>query len=195
MKSFRIVSFFLLVWSMMVSAGQETVKSDSTKQLGIGQDAPTFALPDIEGTTHFLRDYCGDTLRKPWKNKTKYVIVISFFASWCQPCKKEIPILHEIAASFKDQPVKFFLVNEQDKKEEVVTIIKKENYTLPLLLDLYGVCAKNYNLVNETGSIALPRLVVLDKKGKVQLINKGFSGNEDDFKKNLSDLVARLATE
>jgi thiol-disulfide isomerase/thioredoxin len=186
---------YLLVWNLTVSAGQSPAPSDSVKQLEIGQEAPTFALPDMAGATHFLRDYCGDSLRKPWKNKTRHVMVISFFASWCQPCKKEIPILHEIAGAFKDQPVKFFLINEQDKKEEVENILRKEKYTLPLLLDLYGVCAKNYNLVNETGSIALPRLVVLDKKGKVQLLNKGFSGNEDDFKKNFSELVAKLAAD
>jgi len=47
--------------------------------LCIGCEAPTFSLPSLDQDYVSLRDFCGDELRKPWINKTKHVVIISFF--------------------------------------------------------------------------------------------------------------------
>ena len=84
-----------------------------------GEEAPLFSLPDVSNQYIALRDLCGEKLRKPWKNKVKHVVVLSFFASWCKPCIAELPHLQKIQNQFKDQPVKFFLINVGEDKIKI----------------------------------------------------------------------------
>ena len=87
-----------------------------SKPLIVDEKAPTFYLKTIDGKDFYLRDFCGK-LRQPWKNKTQHVLVISFFATWCLPCMKEIPELERIADKYKDENVKVLLVDVKEKKE------------------------------------------------------------------------------
>ena len=97
-----------------------------------GEEAPLFSLPDVSNQYIALRDLCGEKLRKPWKNKVKHVVVLSFFASWCKPCIAELPHLQKIQNQFKDQPVKFFLINVGEDKIKIeefkLTAVPKENF-------------------------------------------------------------------
>ena len=68
--------------------------------LKIGDPAPLFVLKSLDDDRVFLRDYCGE-LRQPWKNKTKHVVLVSFFATWCKPCHKEIYELQETIKKYK----------------------------------------------------------------------------------------------
>jgi thiol-disulfide isomerase/thioredoxin len=74
----RSILLFLLLF---VLNSQVVISSDM-----IGKEAPLFSLPDLNNEYVALRDLCGEKLRKPWKNKTKHVVVLSFFATWCKPC-------------------------------------------------------------------------------------------------------------
>ena len=87
---------------------EESAKVDS---LRVGCEAPVFSLPDAENNYVFLRDLCGKKLRKPWIKKEKQVVVLSFFATWCAPCQKEIPYLMQIQEQYKSQKVKVFLID------------------------------------------------------------------------------------
>jgi len=81
------------------------------KALVVGDEAPRFVLKDLSGEYVYLRDYTGKKLRQPWKQREKHVVVLSFFATWCLPCKIELPILDEIAARFIDEPLMIYLVD------------------------------------------------------------------------------------
>ncbi|HHJ53802.1 MAG TPA: TlpA family protein disulfide reductase [Caldithrix abyssi] len=150
-----------------------------------GTPAPPFSLQSLDGNYIFLRDFTGQKLRKPWLNKTKHVVVLSFFATWCVPCQKEIPQLMKIADMFKDQPVKFFLIDVGEKKSKVQPFIQKKGYTIPVLLDVYQVVSEKY------GAHTLPRLVVIDKNGTVQYYHKGFE-NKPDFIPEMKKLIEGL---
>ena len=88
--------------------------------LKAGDLAPMFVMRDIvTGEAVYLRDYTGKELRNDGKkNKIRHAVVLSFWATWCQPCKEEIPQLAKVALGFKGMPVKFFLVNTLDRVSE-----------------------------------------------------------------------------
>ena len=150
-----------------------------------GTEAPTFSLPDMNQNYVSLRDFCGEKLRKPWKNKVKNVVVLSFFATWCKPCMAEIPHLEKIRQEFNDQPVKFFLVDVGEEREKVLEFIEKKGINLEILLDRYQKTADNYD------ALTLPRLVVIDKEGIVQKEQKGFS-DAAAFESEMRTLLAEL---
>jgi thiol-disulfide isomerase/thioredoxin len=145
-------------------------QSDEVK---VGKEAPSFSLPTLQQEYIYLRDFCGDTLRKPWINKTKYVIVISFFASWCEPCLKEIPHLQELEKEFSGKEIKFFLIDVGEEKEKVEQLLKTNPIKLPILLDRYSKIAEKYD------ALTLPRLFVIDKLGLIRRQQKGFVSEED----------------
>ena len=148
--------------------------TDSTLNiLKAGSDAPNFYLKDVQDNDMFLRDYCGAELRQPWKNKTKHVVILSFFATWCTPCQIEIPYLEDIQTKYVDQPVKFFLIDVGEKKPEVESFIEQKGYKLPVLLDIYKMVTVNKYKVS-----SIPQLVVISKEGKVVLIKNGFKDKE-----------------
>ena len=71
MRKLLILMLVLLVSSAIGQVEEVSIKS--------GMQAPTFSLPDMDQNYISLRDFCGEKLRKPWKNKTKHVVVLSFF--------------------------------------------------------------------------------------------------------------------
>jgi len=184
-KSWRLAAALLLIllFSRGIHAGTNKVDS-----LAVGSKAPGFTLPDLNNNYVFLRDFCGEKLRKPWKNKIKHAVVISFFATWCVPCQKEIPHLMKVQDKFKDQPVKFFLIDVGEKFEKVSPFVKKNGYTIPVLLDQYQVTKEKY------GAHTLPRLVVLDKNGFVRLYKTGFDESAP-FENDMTVLLEKLLRE
>lgn len=155
-------------------------------QLKLGDDAPTFFTKTLNNKSFFL----SDTLKR--NNRP---IVLSFFATWCIPCRKEIPVLDSIRTKYTD--IDFYLVNvsglSQGKKilkEDPVLVkemVKSLGTSMPVLMDKYGNAAKKYD------ALILPRLVVIDNKGKIAYAHTGYQeGDEkklinilDEFKKQV----------
>lgn len=178
MKFFSVI--ILLIFIVLPLAAQETESS-----LKAGDEAPVFSLPDMNNNYVFLRDFSGESLRKPWKNKTKYVVVVSFFATWCAPCKKEIPFLEKLQTEYAGKDIKFFLVDVGEEREKISEFIEKNPMQLNVLYDRYQQTAEKY------GAKSLPRLIVIDKNGKISLIKKGFNDGES-FLLEMRTLIDKL---
>ncbi len=165
----------------VAGAGRDSLKA--------GMEAPTFVMRDLVSDEPFyLRDFTGKVLRENWKKKERHVVVLSFWATWCQPCRIEIPILTKLAAEFKDKPVKFFLVNtmEETTEDSVRIAYKSRGYTLPSLIDPSNRYQSVYTVRG------LPMLVVVDKFGMVRKVNRGY---HEKFDIELRDLIAELLKE
>ncbi len=178
---------FLASGPQKVRSGQTPGRPDSLKP---GDPAPMFVMRDVvTGDPVYLRDYTGTTLREAGnKNKERQVVVLSFWATWCQPCKQEIPRLTKVAADFKGKPVKFFLVDAQEQASEdsVKTVLASRGYTLQCLIDASGRFAEKYTVYS------LPVLVVIDKYGVVKKVNRGYHENfETDLARLLNTLVSQ----
>ena len=151
-------------------------------ELKVGDEAPTFFVRDLTEKNFFL----SDTL------KLKKPTVLSFFATWCVPCRAEMPELDTLSQSYKD--INFYLVNVsgltqgkskmKEDPEKVKMMVDKLGVSLQVLMDKYGKVAEKY------GVKSLPRLVVIDQKGKVHYIHDGYApGDENKLKEVLDKLT------
>ncbi len=184
MKSVILIMILSLTFTI---AGQtiQTVENSKTNGPGIGKEAPTFSLPDLKQQYVALRDFCGPKLNKPWINKTKQVVVLSFFATWCKPCLQEIPHLEKIENNFTGQSVKFLLVDVGEEEAKIKEFLNLNSIELNILLDRYSKIAEKYD------ALTLPRLYVIDKEGIVRKEQKGFS-DPDRFEEELTRLLEEL---
>ena len=156
--------------------------SSTFAELKVGDEAPTFFVRDLTEKNFFL----SDTL------KLGRPIVLSFFATWCGPCRLEMPQLDTLSNSYKN--INFYLVDVsgltqgkakmKEDPEKVKMMVDKLGVNLKVLMDKYGKVAEKY------GVKSLPRLVVIDKKSKVHYIHDGYApGDENKLKEVLDKLT------
>lgn len=119
-----------------------------TKQKG---DYKDFTVTDVNGKEVKLSDFIG----KP--------IVINFWASWCGPCRSELPAFDKVAKENGGQ-VHFLMVNllSGETETKVKEFVQKENYSFPLYFDNTGTAASTYNVSS------IPVTVFIDAQGKVR---------------------------
>jgi len=178
------------LYFVFASASTLTASSPAGRtrdSLKVGDEAPTFVMRDLASDeAFFLRDYTGKTLRE--RTKSRHVVVLSFWATWCQPCKVEIPVLTKMAEEFKGQSIKFFLVNtmEEATEDSVRLVYKTRGYSLPSLIDPSN---RFQNMYTVRG---LPMLVVIDKFGIVRKVNRGY---HEKFDIELRDMLRTLLKE
>lgn len=129
------------------ASGAENNQADEEKML-----APDFTVYDIDGNVVRLSDYVG----KP--------IVLNFWASWCGPCKSEMPEFEEKYKELKDE-VQFLMVNMTDGSRETVdvasTFINEQGYTFPVLYDTDINAAYLYSVYS------LPTTFFIDEEGYI----------------------------
>ena len=160
MRSMNRITFFLLCCLSVGIAEENEVKS-----------APTFFARTLENKNF----YFSDELKK------ENPIVLSFFATWCGPCRVEMPVLDSISTEFPH--ISFYLVNvsglEQGGvkfKEDPVKVKAMVEYLkvdIPVIMDKYGLTAEKY------GALNLPTLVVIDQKGKIVYEHTGYARGDE----------------
>ncbi len=135
-KLFQPITFSALVLcALLVAAcgatppvtdggGGGTTVADS--HAGGGGNITDFALKDIDGRTVALSDYLGQK-----------VILISFWATWCEPCKKEMVQLQELYNTHQEAGLQILSISmdEPETQGDVRPYIKQRGYTFPVLLD------------------------------------------------------------
>ena len=141
--------------------------------VGKGQHAPDFALPSLKGQRVALSSLKGK------------VVLIDFWAQWCEPCKKELPQLDRLAKEYAGKGVVVVAVNIDKQRDNAERMVKQLGVSLDVLLDPAGSVAGAYDLPK------MPTSFVVDKKGIVRYVNEGFEGSQDvaRFKQELDDLT------
>ena len=139
------------------------------------EKAPTFYLPTLEGDNFFASELYGKQAKEP------KVTVISFSASWCAPCQKEIKALDSLSVKFPE--VGFYLIDYREKKDIVQKWYNRLKTKIPILLDQYGLAAKKFGVaadVEKGGSLAviLPSLFVINEKGEIIYSHTGYKDKD-----------------
>jgi thiol-disulfide isomerase/thioredoxin len=167
--SIMLLCVVSLVFSWSARAGEPTGAADSLTIITPGTVAPSFSLPSLEGERQVLSVWCGKQLTKPYVNKVPQTVILSFWATYCAPCQKEIPELSAFAKKHSGDPIKIFCVRlDKEGASVVAPFVKEKGYTLPVLLDQYKRVAGNF------GVKSLPALVVIDPDGIVRYSSVGY---------------------
>jgi peroxiredoxin len=138
----------------------------------VGQPAPEFSLKDANGQTVRPADYKGK------------VVLLDFWATWCGPCKIEIPWFMDFERQFKDQG---FAVLGVSMDEDGWAVIK------PYVADRkmnYRVLLGNDQVSTSYGGLdALPTTLLIDRQGKIALVEFGVSKGKEEFKDAIVHLL------
>ena len=108
------------------------------------------------------------------------ITFIEFWGTWCPPCVAALPHLQAVYNRYKDNPkVAFLMVSVQEPIAEAQQFMQAKGYTLPLATDAYNM-AGQFRAVG-----GYPTSYILDEKGHIVIIHRGYNPNED-LKWNLS---------
>jgi cytochrome c biogenesis protein CcmG/thiol:disulfide interchange protein DsbE len=94
------------------------------------------------------------------------IIVLNFWATWCPPCREEMPELEKFSQKYNGK-VLFYAVNIQESSEKVAAFLTQNQYTLPVLLDKDGEVARSFRIN------AIPTSIVVDKHGVIKYRKSG----------------------
>ena len=118
-------------------------------------------------------------------HKGKQIVILDFWATWCGPCVKGMPITQKVAKQYASKGVVLYAVNLKEDAKKIRTFLTKQKLKINVLLDSKGTIAKNY------GVNSIPMLVLIDKDGTVQKVHIGLSNSlENSLKRDLDALVA-----
>lgn len=153
-----------------------TAKATAVKSGKERSPAPDFSLKDSDGRTVRLSDYRGK------------VVLLNFWATWCGPCRIEIPWFTDMERQNKDQGFAVLGVAMDDEGWEVVK---------PFLSELkvnYRVVVGNDETARKYGGIeALPTTFFIDRNGKIAAVHQGLVGRKE-FDDGIRELLEERAT-
>lgn len=115
------------------------------------------------------------------------VVVLDFWASWCPPCRRELPVIDALYQTYQSKGVVFFGVNVDQERQAALNLLQKTPLSFPIGLDTDSKVAASYMVEG------LPTLFLIGKTGKIERVHVGF---REDLKAVLSkDLDALLKGE
>jgi len=145
-----------------------------TQAVEVNTPAPDFTLETLSGPNLRLQEYRGD------------VVLINFWASWCGPCRQEMPILDRLHQRYQEAGFAVLGVNVEGKRKAAEKVTNKSKVTFPVLIDAGQKVSETYDLE------AMPTTVVVDRNGQIRYIHRGYKpGDEAKY----IDVVKQLISE
>ena len=132
--------------------------------------APEFALPDLDDQITSLSGLKGK------------VLIVNFWATWCPPCRKEMPSMQRAWEKVKDKDVVLLGIHVGGNTDKVWDFTSSYNITFPILIDKRGTTSKKWK------TIGLPTTYVVDPQGRK--IYRAIGGREWDDDKLLAQVLA-----
>jgi peroxiredoxin len=134
--------------------------------------APDFALKSDSGENLRLSELRGE------------VVLINFWASWCGPCRQEMPILNELHEQYQDMGFTVLGVNVEENSAQARKLLEDMPVTFPVLFDTDSKVSRQYDVV------AMPSTVLVDRDGNVRYLHRGYNpGEEAIYVEKVRDLI------
>jgi peroxiredoxin len=116
----------------------------------VGSPAPEIVLPDLQGKDVRLSDF------------RRKIVLLNFWATWCKPCKEEMPAMQASYDKLRDEGFVVLAVNELEDTEKVAEHIRAHHHTFPVVMD------HNNRVANRYGVVGLPASFLIDREGIVR---------------------------
>jgi peroxiredoxin len=137
-----------------------------------GQLAPDFALKSSTGKNLRLSEYRGD------------VVMINFWATWCGPCRQEMPLLDELYSRYQRVGFSLLGVNIDDDSGKAMNMVSELGVSFPVLFDARKEVSRLYAVD------AMPVTVILDREGTVRHVHQGYKpGYEQKYLEQIRALL------
>jgi thiol-disulfide isomerase/thioredoxin len=132
------------------------LQAEGERSLCVGQETPSFMLPDLQNKYVALRDLAGAKAKQPTP------VIVNFWATYCVPCRKEMPHLLEAAKDYGDKVRLILIAMDQiTERPKVEALARQQGFAEAVLLDPYQNTARNY------GVDRIPLTFVIDPAGKL----------------------------
>ncbi len=159
-KTLTIISLTILLMIPQTQASQVSGK------------APNFTLKSRSGKNLKLSEFRGQ------------VVMINFWASWCAPCRQEMPLLEKIYKKYKRLGFTLLGVNVEQDTSAAKNYLKNVRVSFPILFDNTNKTSKLYKVS------AMPTTVIIDRNGNMRFMHKGYKpGYENSYKKQIRKLL------
>lgn len=136
------------------------------------KSAPDFSLRDIDDKIHKLSGYRG------------HVVAVNFWATWCPPCRKELPSMQKTYLALKKSGFRIIGVNVGEDWDTVTSFLNNFSLTYPIVLDTDSSAMQKWNI------IGLPTTFIVDKEGRIiYQIAGGRDWNDPAFRKKLKMII------
>jgi thiol-disulfide isomerase/thioredoxin len=169
----------LLTAAVLVFAAPAVTQAED--EIGVGLPAPSFTVktlnPDVAGAPSIsLGQLVGPDAEDPGSK----LVLLTFFASWCKPCQKEMPFLIQLDRMYREQGLRVLAVNI-DAEPPGIELAKKQigdaGVKYPVLSDRFNFLARRY--LGEKAP--LPSVFLINRAGDVTRIERGYSADVSTF--------------
>jgi thiol-disulfide isomerase/thioredoxin len=134
--------------------------------------APDFQLDAMSGKKETLTGYKGQ------------VVMINFWATWCGPCRQEMPVLEQLHKKYKPMGFTMIGVNVEPDSQGAVKWLSATPVTFPILFDTESKVSKLYAVGG------MPSTVIVDRKGNVRYVHRGYKpGDENEYLTQIRTLI------
>ncbi len=156
-----------------VNCYAETSKSkQSIKPVASTQNPKEFSLLDLDENLREFKEFEGK------------VIAVNFWATWCPPCREELPSMQDTFLEYKDQGFTILGVNVGEEWDNVASFLSSYNIDFPILLD------QNSDVMMDWQAYGLPTTFIISRDGKItHRIDGGRDWNDSAFRSQLQEIL------
>lgn len=161
------IMLYLLLKNNPVGASSQDFSAVPVK---VDYSAPQLDLTDLSGKSVSLDDYLGK------------VVLVNLWATWCPPCREEMPTLQKFYEKYKDKGFVLIAIDQEETQDVVSPFVAEFGLTFPVWLDLEYLAEREFNTSN------LPSSYVIDRAGTVRLTWIG-GISKSNLEKFVSDII------
>ena len=161
--------FFLFVLLFSLSG---LIQATSLKPYTGRGPTPPLVLQDLQGQKHTLEDYRGQ------------VVLVQFWATYCTPCRKEMPSMNNMMKKMGDVPFKILAINMAESEQEVSAFVNEVKPEFTILMDTRGEAIGSWRV------FAAPSNFIIDPEGQIRYtLYGGVEWDSDELIHQLKDLA------